>query len=372
MMTLVPVLIFIVLGLAILFGSHYFLYLSIVRFFSITSVYSKNLLLAIFVFLSISFLLSSVLAHFRENVFTRAYYFISSFWLGLLVNLILASVIAWLIVEIAHLTDLGLNMKAIGLVLYLMATAYSFYGMWTAFHPRLKNITVTIPDLPSAWKNKKIVQISDVHLGHIYRENFMRSVIAKINSSDPEMVVITGDLFDGMDGNLEAPARPLNDIQAKRGVFFVTGNHETYLGLDIAFSALKNTKVTILKDQVVDIDGLKIIGLSYPMQNEKKNVITTLESLRNEFFGKPNILLYHSPVNIDQFKNNGIDLQLSGHTHAGQIFPFGYITKLIYKGYDYGLYKKDNFTLYTTSGTGTWGPTMRTGNTPEIVVITLR
>jgi hypothetical protein len=210
-----------------------------------------------------------------------------------------------------------------------------------------------------------------VHLGHIYRANFMQDITRKVNSIHPEMVLITGDLFDGMDGDLSSFVKPLNDIQAKEGVFFITGNHETYLGIDKVLPILQETRVRYLKDEVADIDGLKLIGLDYPDRGEKKDIVATLRALENDFSGQPNILLYHSPTNIKQFAASGVDLQLSGHTHVGQIFPFEYITQLIYQGYDYGLHQIGNYTLYSTNGVGTWSPAVRTGNTPEIVVITL-
>jgi hypothetical protein len=214
--------------------------------------------------------------------------------------------------------------------------------------------------------------LSDVHLGHIYREKFIKKVVEKVNSQEPEMVLITGDLFDGMDGNLAPIIQPLEDIRAKAETFFVIGNHETYLGLDNVFREIKNTPLRILRDEVVDINGLKLIGIGYPDRGEKKDIVTVLESLKKDYFGKPNILLFHTPVAISQIKDLGINLELCGHTHRGQIFPFNLITNLLYRGYDYGLFSMGEYTLYTSNGVGTWGPAMRLGNNPEIVVITLK
>jgi hypothetical protein len=249
---------------------------------------------------------------------------------------------------------------------------YSVYGIWNADHPQIKNITVTIPNLPQQWKNKIIVQLSDVHMGHVYRADFLRRIVAKVNAVHPDMVVITGDFFDGMDGDLQQLVRPLNDLGPEKGIFFITGNHETFLGIDKVFAAFQNTRVQILQDQVVDVDGLKVIGIGYPSRGENKDVVGVLHSLKKDFVGRPNLLLFHAPVHIDEFKNSGVNLQLSGHTHQGQIFPFRYITELVYKGYDYGLHRIGDYTLYTTNGAGTWGPAMRTGNIPEVVVITLQ
>lgn len=174
--------------------------------------------------------------------------------------------------------------------------------------------------------------------GHIYQAPYLEKLVRQINALQPEAVFITGDFFDGMDGELVSLAQPLNELQAEKGIYFVTGNHETYLGVDKAFTALENTKVKILQNEVVDIQGFKIIGINYPLQSESNKEIKILESLKDKFFGQPNILLFHSPVNIKQVKNAGVDFQLAGHTHKGQLFPFGFITNLVYKGYDYGLH----------------------------------
>ena len=104
---------------------------------------------------------------------------------------------------------------------------------------------------------------------------------------------------------------------------------------------------------------------------EKKDIVAVLDSLKSDFLGKPNILLYHAPTNIEQIKEAGVNLELCGHTHKGQLFPLKYIVNLIYKGYGYGLHQFGDYTLYVSSGTGSWGPPMRTGSDSEIVVITL-
>lgn len=363
---------FIILIVGTLVGMHYFFYFSLIRFFSIINPLSKNILLAVIAFGGVSFILALILARWWENFFIRAFYFISGFWLGLLGNLIMAAVVVWLIVLMAQFAGSNANKAAFGAIFFALTLIYSLYGVVNAFNPRIKNISVSIPNLHEQWKNKKIVQLSDIHLGLVYQESFMRDIVGKVNSANPEMVVITGDYFDGMGDDLNSLSKPLNDIQAEKGVFFVTGNHETYLGAEKVFTALEKTKVKILRDEVVDVDGLKLIGINYPGRGENKDVPAMIQSLEKYFSGKPNILLYHSPVYLDQFKKSGVNLQLSGHTHKGQIFPVGYITKLVYKGYDYGLHQIGDFTIYTTNGIGTWGPAIRTGNTPEIVVITLK
>ncbi|MFA5961291.1 MAG: metallophosphoesterase [Parcubacteria group bacterium] len=370
-MIILQIIFFLSLAVVILFGSHYFLYTSLIKFFPFFSSHKLGLIITLSI-LALSFFLTSYFAHQREDLITRISYFLSGFWLGLLANLTLALILIWLLHWIFQFANITFDISMTAAIFLGVALVVSVVGAWDAFQPRIKNIAVTIPNLPPNWQNKKIVQLSDVHLGLIYQKDFLEKIVALTNSVNPELVVITGDLFDGTDNtDLDALTVPLNHLKPKRGVFFVNGNHETYLGTDIADKALQKTQVKILDDQVVDINGLKLIGLSYPERDLKKDVVATLSQLKPQFFDSPNILLYHAPTNIEAFANNGVNLQLSGHTHLGQLFPFNFITKLIYHGYDYGLHTIGDYTLYTTSGIGTWGPTMRTDSRPEIVVITL-
>ncbi|MDO8565864.1 MAG: metallophosphoesterase [Candidatus Moranbacteria bacterium] len=365
------VIFFLFLFLTALLGSHAIVYVSLVHFFSITVSAHKYILVCILIFLAVSFFLSSAIAHFFENGFTRAYYFLSGFWLGFLVNIIMALAIAWLTLWVSQYLHIDLNKSSIGAFFLGLALLLSLYGVWHALRPVVKNISVRIPNLPEQWKGETIVHLSDIHLGHVYQASYLEGVVEKVNALHPKMVVITGDLFDGMDGYLGSLVQPFNGIQSDNGIFFVTGNHETYLGIEKAFSALQDTKVVILKDEVRDVDGLQLIGISFPKRGEKKDLIATLESLRDRFSGQPSVLLYHAPARVGEVAASGVNLMLSGHTHRGQQFPFRYITHLVHAGYDYGLYRKGDFSLYTTSGVGTWGPTMRIGTQSEIVAITL-
>lgn len=354
--------------LLILFGAHYFLYFSVIRF---SPAIPKTSLGIVLFFLSISFFVASFLAHWNDNILTRSLSWASGFWWGFLTNLVLACFVIWIIIGVGRLLSINANRMVIVGMFFSLAFLYSLYGVWNARHPQIKNISVTIPNLPAEWKDKKIVQLSDVHLGILGREKFLEYVVAKVNSVEPEIIVITGDMFDGLDGNLATLAGLMNTMEAKKGIYFVTGNHETYVGLDEVFSTLGKTKIKILEDEVADVSGLKLIGISYPERGEDKNVVRVLNSLKEGYAGQPNILLYHSPVQIDEIRESGVNLELCGHTHKGQIFPFGFVTKYIYDGYDYGLFKLGDYALYTTSGTGSWALPMRTGNRPEIAVITL-
>jgi len=362
---------FIVIALGILFGAHYLLYVSFTHLFGIININAKTILAAVLGFLSISFILSSLWIHFQKNFLTKTFYLLSGIWLGLALNLLLAILLVKILTGVSGLAGYNLNAVPVAVILFILAVAYSVYGVWNAFNPITKNIEVSVKNLPAEWQGKTIVQLSDIHLGNVYGENFMKSVVEKTNALNPDLVVITGDLFDGMDGDLTSTVTPLNDLRAPKGVLFVTGNHETYFGVQRVYDILRKTKVRILNDETIEINGIRFIGISYPENFGSKDI--------NEVFKKvgpnaavPTILLWHSPTQTGKAKQNGVNLQLSGHTHKGQLFPFGFITQAVYKGYDYGLHQDNNFFIYASSGVGTWGPAMRTGNRPEIVAIRLK
>ena len=208
--------IFLALGLIILLGSHYLTYLSFLYFFSITDTATKNILLGTLIFLSVSFILATLLTSLSENVLTRAFYFLSGFWMGFFLNLLMAVLFLWIVVDLSWLLKFNVNISFLAIILFFLAFAYSIYGVWNARHPIIKSIAVTIPNLPQQWKGKKIIQLSDIHIGHINREDFVNDIINKVNAQDSEMILITGDMFDGMDGDLDSPVKLINGLRSSR------------------------------------------------------------------------------------------------------------------------------------------------------------
>lgn len=363
------VIFFLLILAAILFVSHFFIYFSLARFFGVTDVNAKTWLAVILFILGIGFIVSSLLAHYNENLFTKIFYFISGIWLGMVLNLLVAFTVTWAVIIISKLAGYQIGPKYLAVAAIILSLTYLGYGIWNAYHPKLHYVTVKIKNLPDQWRGKTAVQISDVHLGHIFGADFMDGVTKQINSVSPDVVFITGDLFDGMDGELDALIKPLGNIKASEGVYFVTGNHETYLGVSNAFDALRKTPVKILDDKMVNLDGMQIVGVSYPEREETKNIEETIKNMSGFDPNNPSILLYHDPSQFQRAKDSGISLQLAGHTHKGQIFPLQVIFRLIYGKYYNGLNTDGDFSIYTSNGVGTWGPTVRTMADPEIAVI---
>lgn len=362
---------FFLVALSILYFSHYFIYCSIVHFFGVTSV-GRKVVLALFLFLlPTSFIASSLLARWTGDRISRVLYFSSGLWLGVGLTLMTFFALAWAAWGAAKLVAHSPSPGVFGCGAVALACLYSGYGVWNAYHPRVEDVVVRIKNLPPDWRGKTVVQLSDVHLGRVLGAAFLQGIVEKINAANPSIVFITGDLFDGIDGRLDELVGPLNGLRAPLGIYYVTGNHETYLGTDRAYAALKKTKARILRDEMVLISGLQIIGVSYPERGFSKDLAEVTRKLPAFDPRMPSVLLYHNPTQIEQVKAAGISLQLSGHTHKGQIFPIQLISRLIFQKYYNGLHVEGDYTIYTSSGAGTWGPTMRTGNHPEITVIHL-
>lgn len=367
-MNISTLIMFLLILISILFGGHFFIYLSLVKFLAITNVAVKMWLGGVLLFLSLSFVGASFLAHYNEGILARSIYAVFSFWLGVGWNLAMAFLVAWLIVGVTKIAGLSFDYRYLVALSIVFAISYSAWGAWNAYNPKITNVTVKIKNLPEAWKDKKAVQLSDVHLGHIYGKKFLRKIVNKVNAQDPDVIFITGDLFDGMDGELNYLVKPLGEIGAPDGIYFITGNHETYLGVKRSVEALSDTPIRFLDNEVAHVDGMQIAGISYPERGKEESFSKKVESLRDFDVEKPNILLYHNPNVAKEAKDLGINLQLAGHSHRGQMFPFQFITRYIYGDYHSGLTSEGDFNIYTSSGTGTWGPMMRTSGRSEIVV----
>jgi hypothetical protein len=340
-------------------------------FFGASAVQHRDALALVIFLLPLACVASNLLAHWYDGIVSRVLYFCTSLWLGVGLTLLTAFVLAWGGWGLTRVVNQDPNPRWFGVAAVGLTLVYSAYGVWNAYHPRIVRFSVRMKNLPAGWRGKTLVQLSDIHLGRILGARFLSRIVTKVNAQNPAMVVITGDLFDGSLGKLEQLVAPLNRLAAPQGIYFATGNHETYLGVQRAYAALRTTPVRVLADERVVVDGLQVIGISYPERGHALHFTEKMAKLSGFDPRLPSLLLYHSPTEVAEAKAAGINLQLSGHVHQGQIFPLQFITRVIYGRYYHGLHKEGDYTLYTTSGTGLWGPTMRTGNHPEIAVINL-
>lgn len=363
---------FLFLILVAYLGIHYFVFRSSLFFFKIGDSKLQGVFFAAVAFLAFSFIGSTFLVHFTDNVFARGFYLFSGVWVGLLINLFLASLVVWVFCWLVKIIGPSCDYRTAAYTMYFLAFAVSVWGVWNVYNPIVRQIDVKIEGLPDNWKGKTVVQLSDVHLGNVLRANYMEKLAKKVDGLNPEAIFLTGDIFDGVGSDLAGFITPLNHIEAPGGIYFITGNHETYLGVEKVYGALEKTKIKVLKDELVESNGINIFGISYPERGSGKDIAGVIEENKEIISKKPTILLNHAPTRIIEAGDAGVDLQLSGHTHHGQLFPLGFVTRAIFKGFDFSLHKIGKFSIYTSSGTGAWGPTMRTSTRSEIVAITLR
>ena len=378
--------------LAILVATPFLFFHSVTSFFAIENVEVQATLIWVFAVMGLSFPGTALLAFGLSNVVTRSLYLVSAILFGFGIYFLIATGLAWAIFGLSSLVGHPLGMAVPYAILTAGALAVTLYGLWNGLRVSVNHLDVEMTNLPPQWDGKTVVHLSDIHLGPIYRNRFLRRIARKTAELEPELVFITGDLFDGACRNPFAFVDGLGHLKAKKGVFFAMGNHEGYLRFTRPFEALNKTQIRVLDDEFVDVDGLQIVGIGYPDLRTGKQKRNPLDA---DSYDKKaaTILLYHTPTSVDvtfsdagtqqvdtylspdtsfQFQiENGIDLQLSGHTHAGQIFPFDLLTKRIFNGYDRGLHRLGSFSIFTSAGTGTWGPPIRTAGDNEIVAIRL-
>lgn len=355
---------FFVLALSLLSVTVYAVYLFVTAC-CITNKLAKFLVFSSLVLSTVGFIAAMVLSRTTPGPVVHIFYITTSLIIGFLFYLTIFAILF----QILKLFRINFNHQLFVKVGLFLSVILFTLGLYQAAFPRVKNIAVNMAGLSDAWKGKTIVQLSDVHLGGVYGLGFLRNQIATINALNPELIVITGDLFDGTENQLNTFGPELAKLKAKRGVIFIPGNHDTYLGLDKIAPVLAEANILILKDEAITIDGLEIIGLDlHQLTDEDTDLyINNLSS----YAGQARLLLKHVPKDVAWAKHLNIGLQLSGHSHNGQMFPLSGLTYMIYGKYQYGLHTEGSYNIYTSSGVGSWGPPVRTFNPAEIINITL-
>lgn len=249
-----------------------------------------------------------------------------------------------------------------GIAIISIALFLAAYSVFNAFPVDVK--AVSIP-LESISRPTRIVQISDTHLGILRNSGFLEKVASETRKLSPDIVVITGDLIDTSYGIDTSSLCILDSLRAD--VFAVSGNYELYDGLERFYRLLENTSVKVLDNKEAESHGIQLIGVSF--SEEKGHLASQLGRFKVSR-SRPSVLLYYNPSEYRAAMERGITLQLSGHTHAGQIFPFNFIIQAFISPVS-GIKRDKGFTLYVSPGTGTWGPFMRLGSKNEISVIDL-
>lgn len=339
-------------------------------YFLLTSIWLSSKKGKIIVFLSLilisaGFIGTFIALNFYNNFLLRLLYLIFAVLIGWLFYLTIVGILFRFITFFKW----SVNQKKIAIIGVSVATILFIIGLIYSIWPHVRTIELKIDNLPNQWHGQKIVQISDLHLGSIHGVNFLRRIINKVDGLNPDYLFITGDLFDGHPGQVSKIGSELKKFTVAKKVIFIPGNHDKYLGLDNFSTYLEQANILSLVDRAVTIDGLEIIG--YDFLNSEWRAGRQIKDLRS-YEGQARLLLNHTPIEIDEAKNLNINLQLSGHSHRGQMWPVSFLTRLIYGKYQYGLHTVGSYNIYTTSGIGSWGPPLRTFNRPEIVQIILK
>jgi len=261
-----------------------------------------------------------------------------------------------------------LNFHRIVEVLFGAAVVAGLYGVFNAGWTRTTRTTVRLANLPAAWRGRRAAVISDLHLGHVRNGSFLRRMVAKIMKEKPDVIFIAGDLYDGAAIDAEQAAKPLSELAAPHGVYFVAGNHEQFGDDGKYLHAVASTGVRVLSNEKVEVDGLQIIGVPYRSATQAGHLTAVLQDVGIDL-SRASVLLIHAPDHPAVAEAAGISLQLSGHTHLGQFLPWSWFATRMYRQFVYGLSRIGNMQVFTSSGAGTWGPPLRLGSNPEIVIL---
>lgn len=318
--------------------------------------------------LAISFVAATLLSFRYYNIFVRVFYTLSAGWLGILNYCFLAAFGCWIVYGGARLARLAWGRRDIAVALMGTAVAAGLAGMANASWTRVKHVRVRLPNLPAAWKGRVAAFASDLHLGPVWGYGFSKRIVALINRFKPDVVFLTGDVYDGSAADVKRFAEPFGDFSAPLGSYFVTGNHEEFSDPAKYLEALRLSGVRVLEGEKVVAEGVQIVGVPYHDLGTPERFRSALRraDLQPD---APSILLAHAPNRLWEAEAAGVSLQLSGHTHGGQFFPWTMAVSRIYGKFAYGLQELGEMLVYTTCGAGTWGPPVRLGTSPEVVLI---
>jgi len=333
----------------------------------------------LFIFVAASYIVCRIIERRTINAFTVILFWIGSFWFAFILYFLLSILlldILRLINNIAHITafdpttypqiKLWVALSVIG-----VASAAILAGFFNAKRLKVKTFTLDIDKYNAEEPQLNIVMASDIHLGTIVAKKRALNIVKTINALKPDIILLPGDIVDSEIApviRLDLGA-VLRELSAKYGVYAVTGNHEYIGGINEAVAYIREHRIDLLRDETREVAGITLIGREdYTIKNYRKSLPEILASADRS---KATILMDHQPFHLEQAEEAGIDLQVSGHTHRGQMWPLNYITRRVYE-IDWGYLLKGKTHIYVSSGAGTWGPPVKLGNDAEIVQFILR
>ncbi len=260
------------------------------------------------------------------------------------------------------------------LIILILTVAIISIGYINSLFPRLRSYEIRLAKSWSGSSPLKIAVVSDLHLGSVVRLSRLKKIVAKVNSLEPDLVLMAGDMLDEAVtlSQEEAAALIFINIKAKLGIIAVLGNHETYNRQEKRLEQLTKGYVRVLVDEVISLPGpVTVIGrrdrAAASLGLARLKLEDLLQGVDHKF---PIVLLDHQPVHLEEAEKAGVDLQVSGHTHAGQLFPLNWLNRKLYEK-NWGYHRRGQTHYYISCGVGTWGPPIQTAARPEIVLISL-
>src|SRR5579872_142289 len=318
--------------------------------------------------LSVSFVAATLLAHRFFNPLVRVLYALASVWLGFVSFFFLAACASWAVYGLPFLFGVHLDKQLVATVCFGLGLLAGIAAIVNAALPRVVRVNVKLPNLPAAWRGRTAAVVSDLHLGHVRNTGFLRRVVRKLSQLRPDVLFIPGDMFDGTPVDFERLAKPWTEFSAPLGSYFITGNHEQFTSATRFLEGVKKSGIRALVNEKIVLDGLQIVGIDYIHSTHAEHFRSILRRMPLDP-DAASILLVHNPNHLPVAAEAGFSLQISGHTHRGQYFPFTAVVSRMYGKFAYGLHHFGDLAVYTSCGVGTWGPPMRLGSSPEIVLL---
>jgi len=371
--------IFFIIVLTIYGSVNYYLFVRGLQVFSLTLQMKQWFIVTFWTIVSM-FILGNLLEHIATSAFSEWIYRIGSFWIAYMLYLGMAVVL----IDIIRMANFFFHFLPqfsevmrfrLGLIVVSMVSIIVIGGHINALWINVREIPLTIHKKVSGSPEVKILMASDIHLGALIGERREKKLLDIIREQKPDLVLLCGDLVDGeiapvLRKNL---GRHLQEIRTPLGVYAILGNHEYIGGIEKTLPYLKSINIKVLIDETVTLaDGIQLVGRndrsSERGTNPRKPLTELLSGIDQT---KPVIVMNHQPFNLQEAADANVDLHLSGHTHHGQLWPVNYITKAMFE-LSWGYLKKGNTNFYVSSGYGTWGPSVRVGNRPEVVVFKLK
>lgn len=378
-MRIISFVIFFSIIMLIYSSANYYLYARGLQAFSLAQPF-RRWYAVIFWTIAASFIVGSFMERLASSAISEWVYRIGSFWIAYMLYLGMAVVLIDFIRILNYFFHFLPQFTEImrfrlGAVVLVFVSIVVIGGHINALWINVREIPLTIHKKVTGLPEVKILMASDIHLGALIGERREKKLLDIIREQKPDLVLLCGDLIDGeiapvLRKNL---GRHIQEIRTPLGVYAILGNHEYIGGIDKTLPYLKGINIKVLIDEAVTLpDGIQLVGRNDRSAGRGANAPKPLtELLAGIDQTKPVIVMNHQPFNLQEAADANVDLHLSGHTHHGQLWPVNYITEAIFE-LSWGYLKKGNTNFYVSSGYGSWGPSVRVGNRPEVVVFKLK